>query len=151
MAQKTVSAYRRRLGIQLSWHEARTSERFRQQQARRTRAFIEYTRQRWTEWRERKRHAWEKLKQELALRQDCPPPRVCEECGRAWFAAREFFHVRTRRSAGRVRVSFCRVCRLCRAGRRRERAAAHSTTSPLSGRAAAHAESQTAQLTTAGA
>jgi len=124
VAQKTVTACRRRWGIRLSWQEARSSEEFRRQQRKRAKAFVEYTRERWEQWRKRKRLVWEKLRQDLGQRADCPPPRVCQACGEQWYATREFFHVRLRRSPARVRTSYCRVCRLCRAERRRNRGAA---------------------------
>lgn len=121
LAQKTVTAYRRRLKIELSWREARSSNEFRRQQKARAAAFIKHTRERWKQWRERKRVAWERLKLELSQRSDAPPVRVCETCGEQWYATREFFHARTRRSRGGTSVSYCRVCRLCRAERRRSR------------------------------
>jgi hypothetical protein len=119
LAQKTVTAYRRRLGIQLSWREARSSDDFRRQQRKRAAAFIAHTRERWKQWRERKKLLWEKLRQQLAQRSDSPPARVCQACGEQWYAAHEFFHVRTRRSPAGVQNSYCRICRLCRAERRR--------------------------------
>lgn len=119
LAQKTVTAYRRRLRIQLSWREARSSDEYRRQQRRRAAAFVEHTRERWRHWREHKKLAWEKLRQQMSQRLDGPPARVCQACGEQWYAAREFFHVRTRRSPAGVKTSYCRICRLCRAERRR--------------------------------
>jgi hypothetical protein len=118
LAQKTVTAYRRRLGIRLSWREARSSEEFRRQQRKRATAFVAHTRERWRQWRERRRLAWEKLRREMAQRPDCPPARTCQACGEQWYAAREFFHVRTRRSPVGVKIGYCRICRICRAERR---------------------------------
>jgi hypothetical protein len=126
LAQKTVTAYRRRLGIQLSWGEARCSDDYRRQQRKRAAAFIAHTRARWRQWRERRKLDWEKLRRELARRPDCPPVRVCQCCGEQWYAAREFFHMRTRRTPRGVKVSYCRICRLCRAERRRNPAVAHA-------------------------
>jgi len=120
LAQKTVTAYRRRLGIQLSWREARSSDDFRRQQRKRAAEFVAHTRERWRHWREHKQRQWEKLRQQLSARPDAPPARVCQSCGEQWYATREFFHVRTRRSATGVKISYCRVCRLCRAEQRRK-------------------------------
>jgi hypothetical protein len=125
LAQKTVTAYRRRLGLQLSWNEARSSDEFRRQQRKRAAAFVAHTRERWRHWRERKRAEWDRLRQELAARPDRPPVRTCQCCGEQWFAAREFFHIRTRRSIGGDKISYCRICRLCRAERRRNPSAMH--------------------------
>jgi hypothetical protein len=130
LAQKTVTAYRRRLGVKMSWWDARSSEEFRRQQQKRAAAFVTHTRERWNRWREHKRTAWEKLKLEMAQRSDCPPARACKACGKQWFAAREFFHVRMRRSSGGMKVSYCRVCRLCRAEQRRKREAGGTSISP---------------------
>jgi hypothetical protein len=124
VAQKTVAAYRRRLGIELSWEQARSSEEFRRKQHKRAEAFIKYTRERWRQWRERRRLAWEKLKRDFAQRPDRPPARICRECGGHWYASREFYHMRVRRLPDRVRINYCRVCRLCRAERRRDQASA---------------------------
>src|ERR1700691_130419 len=118
IAQKTVTAYRRRLGIQLSWMEARSSDEFLRQQHKRAAAFVAYTRERWKQWRERKKLHWEKLRQQLAQRPDCPPERVCHSCDGQWFATREFFHVRRRSTPAGMKISYCRTCRLCRAERR---------------------------------
>lgn len=130
LAQKTVTAYRRRLGIKLSWREARSSEEFQRQQQKRAQAFVAHTRERWKQWRERKKIAWEKLRHEMAQRPEAPPVRVCQTCGERWYATREFFHVRVRSSLGGTKTSYCRVCRLCRAERRRGRTAPGVTTSP---------------------
>jgi len=124
LAQKTVTAYRRRLGIRLSWREGRSSDEYRRQQRKRAAAFVAHTRERWKQWRERKRLLWEKLRQQLAQDPERPPARVCQACGEAWYATREFFHVRMRRSPAGVRISYCRICRLCHAERRRNQAAA---------------------------
>ncbi len=129
LAQKTVTAYRRRLGIQLSWEEARSSEDFRRQQSKRAAAFVAHTRERWSHWRERKKIEWEKLRQQLSQRHDCPPARHCQACGEQWYASREFFHVRTRHSPSGLKTSYCRICRLCRAERRRN--AAPAETAPI--------------------
>jgi hypothetical protein len=127
VAQKTVTAYRRRLGIRLSWDEARSSEAFRIEQQKRAEAFVEHTRKRWKEWRERKRALWEKLRREFAQQTEHPPVRVCQACGEELYATREFFHMRQRRLPDRVKVSYSRVCRLCRAERRRKHTEAPAT------------------------
>lgn len=124
LAQKTVTAYRRRLGVRLSWREARSSDDFRRQQHLRAAAFVAHTRERWKRWRERKKLAWEQLRRQLAQRPDGPPARTCQCCGQQWYATREFFHLRARRSPAGVKISYCRICRLCRAGRRRNPTAA---------------------------
>jgi len=124
VAQKTVTAHRRRVGIRLSWEEARTSQRFKRQQRRRAEEFVASTRARWNLWREQRRRTWENLKRQLSERPDCPPERVCQCCGEQWYAMREFYHVRVRRRTDGVKISYCRVCRICRAAHRRDRSEA---------------------------
>ncbi len=142
VAQKTVTAYRRRLGIRLSWEEARSSEEFKIQQRKRAEAFVEHTRERWKEWRERKKALWDKLKHDYAEHPERPPVRVCQACGDQLYATRDFFHVRLRRLPDRVKLSYSRVCRLCRAERRRNRntVALPATADAKAYEAAAHRE-----------
>ena len=65
VAQKTVNAYRRRLGIALSWQQARASQEYRERQQLRVRDFIALTRKRWCAWREERTAALERRKQEF--------------------------------------------------------------------------------------
>jgi hypothetical protein len=126
IAQKTVTAYRRGLGIRLSWEEARASEEFQRQQRKSAASLERHTRERWRQWRERKRHSWEKLREELRRGGHNIPPRICEVCGEQWYATREFYHVRMRRGADGITIGYCRTCRLCRAEQRRGRAKANA-------------------------
>ena len=55
ISPKTVTAYRRRLKLQLSWHEARSSERYRQRMEELRRVFVHRLRTRWKKWRVERR------------------------------------------------------------------------------------------------
>jgi len=121
VAQKTVNAYRRRLGIPLSWQQARASQEYRESQQLRARDFIAHTRKRWHAWREERTGALERRKQEFEQRAAPPPTRICAVCGQQWFATKEFYHVQTRQVGKRLKVTVSRTCRLCRSQQRRQR------------------------------
>jgi hypothetical protein len=121
VAQKTVNAYRRRLGVPLSWQEARASQEYRERQQLRARDFIAQTNQRWRAWREERIAALERRKQEFERRAAPPPTRICAVCGQNWFATKDFYYVQTRRVGKRLKVTVSRTCRLCRSQQRRQR------------------------------
>jgi len=118
LAEQTINTYRRRLGIQLSWHEARSSEEFAMKQKQRTRIFSLELHRRWAEWRSRLEKRLRTLKANLEHSASPPPTRDCRICGAHWFATREFFAVT--KKAGRIRSgsSMSQTCRLCHSVRR---------------------------------
>jgi len=119
IAQKTVNGYRRRLGIPLSWQEARLSEDYQDRRRRLAKKAVRQMRERWREWRERRKQHLEALKQELELLPAPPARRVCEVCQQPWFATKEFYYVQTRNMGKRKKVTMSRTCRLCRSDQRR--------------------------------
>jgi len=121
VAQKTVNAYRRQLGIALSWQQARDSQEYRECQQSRARDFIAHTRKRWSVWREERTATLERRKQEFEQSAAPPPTRICAVCGQLWFATNDFYHVQTRHVGKRLRVTISRTCRLCLLQRRRQR------------------------------
>jgi hypothetical protein len=126
MAQKTVNAYRRRLGIALFWQQARASQEYRERQQLRARDFIAHTRKRWRAWREERTGTLERRKQEFERLAVPPPTRICAVCGQQWFATKDFYHVHTRRLGKRLKVTVSRTCRLCRSQQRRQRNIGHN-------------------------
>jgi len=119
LSQKTVNGYRRRLGIFLSWQEARSSEDYRQRRDRLALEFARQTRARWRQWRLRTKRELQELRDEME-RSSCPTERrPCLVCHEQWFATRDFYHVQRRRGKG---VSMSRTCRLCRSEQRRAKA-----------------------------
>ena len=122
IAQKTVNGYRRRLGIPLSWQEARSSEDYQQRREILARKFVRQMRERWRQWRLRTKRKLVELRDEMD-RCPCPPARrTCLVCQEPWFATKDFYHVQHRKQGKRVKVSMSRTCRLCRSGQRRARA-----------------------------
>jgi hypothetical protein len=116
LAQKTVTAYRRRLGVSLSWEEARSSEDYQLNQGKRARAFSAQLYTRWAEWRIKREQRLRALK--AALQQSPMPPasRTCCACGEQWFATKEFFNI-TRKRSGTFSMSH--TCLLCRSAKQR--------------------------------
>jgi hypothetical protein len=121
LAAQTVNGMRRRLGVALSWKEARASEAYRVGQERRARLFANQLHHRWLEWRVRREQRFRAAQSQLAQSPGAPPPRICVVCGERWFATRYFFHMQTRQRDRAVKTSMSRTCRLCRAAQRRER------------------------------
>jgi DNA-binding CsgD family transcriptional regulator len=119
IAQKTVNGYRRRLGVTLSWQEARSSQEYQGKRERLARRFVRQMRERWRKWREQRRQTLENLRQELELLPSPPATRVCQVCQEQWFATREFYYVQTRKRGTRETIAMSRTCRLCRSDQRR--------------------------------
>jgi hypothetical protein len=117
LAQKTVTAYRRRLGVPLSWKEARSSQDYQVNQQKRGRAFSEHLHARWAEWRVKREQRLRALKAALQQSPNPPPLRTCCVCGEQWFATKEFFYLSSKR--GRTAFSMSRTCRPCRSEKRR--------------------------------
>ena len=74
LAQKTITTYRRRLGVPLSWDEARSSPDYRRNQQKRAREFTEQLHTRWAEWRASQQQRLRALKTDLE-RSPMPRPR----------------------------------------------------------------------------
>jgi hypothetical protein len=119
IAQQTVNGYRRRLGIPLSWQQARSSKEYQDRRNRLARRAVREMRERWREWRERRRESLENLRQEMELL-PCPPARrFCQVCRKPWFATKDFYYVQTRKRGQGKKITMSRTCRLCRSDQRR--------------------------------
>jgi hypothetical protein len=116
LAQQTVTAYRRRLGVLLSWNEARSSQEYQVNQQQRGRAFSEQLYVRWAGWRVQREQRLQALKATLEKSPNPPRGRTCCACGEHWFATKDFFYV-TRKRSGTFSMS--QTCRLCRSAKRR--------------------------------
>ena len=119
IAQKTVNGYRRRLGIALSWQQARSSQEYQDKRERLARRFARQMRERWRQWREKRHQTLETLRDEFELLPAPPATRVCQVCHRQWFAMKAFYHVQTRKRGKREKITMSRTCRLCRSDQRR--------------------------------
>jgi hypothetical protein len=121
IAQQTTNGYRRRLGIALSWQQARSSEEYQDRREQLARRFARRMRERWREWRMRREQTLEDLKQEMEHRPSPPLRRTCQICHQQWFATKEFYYVQIRPVGKRVKRTVSRTCRLCRSVQRRQK------------------------------
>ena len=126
ISPKTVTAYRRRLKLQLSWHEARSSERYRQRMEEFRRVFVRRLRTRWKEWRVKRRRRLINLQWRMKGQGISFPTRRCVICGESWLELKEFFPVTKRRRNETVTYTMSLTCRACRAEGKRKRSTAHA-------------------------
>ena len=115
ISPQTVTAYRRRWKLQLSWHGARASASYRQRAEKLRRLFIQRTRARWTEWRSKRREALKNLQWQMRRDRHLDGLRQCIHCGEEWLAVKEFFALTKRRRGGAVTYTMSLTCRACRA------------------------------------
>ena len=118
LAPSTVTAYRRRLNLQLSWHEARDSEDYRHRQVRIREAIRKKNRARWAKWRAGRRRALRQLERQLKRSGASDLDRQCVRCQEHWLATREFFALTKRTRRGNTVYTMSLACRACRAAGR---------------------------------
>ena len=118
ISPKTVTAYRRRLKLQLSWQEARDSEHYRRRMKKLHRVFVRQTRAHWREWRAHRREALENLRWRMEQRGVRCTTRQCIGCGENWFELGEFFALTKRYRRDIITHTMSRTCRACRAERK---------------------------------
>jgi hypothetical protein len=117
LAAKTIAAYRRRVGVPLTWNEARSSEEYQLEQRNRGRAFSKQLHARWAEWRDKREQRLRHVRASLERSPNPPPLRRCCACGEQWFATEDFFYVTRKRDGASFSMS--QTCRLCRSAKRR--------------------------------
>ncbi len=115
ISPKTVTAYRRRLKLQLSWHAARASAQYRQRAEKLRHIVIERNQARWTKWRATRREVLKRLQWQMRRDRQRHESRHCVRCGESWFAVKEFFALTKRSRRGVVAYTMSRTCRACRA------------------------------------
>ena len=118
ISQKTVTAYRRRLKLQLSWQEARNSERYKRRMEELRRVISGQTRARWEKWRADRRGTLKNLQWRMKGEGTNCATRRCVNCAESWLAVREFFLVAKRLRRGTVNYTMSQTCCACRAKRR---------------------------------
>ena len=118
ISPKTVTAYRRRMKLELSWYGARDSERYRRRMKELHQLFIQQTRTHWRKWRAQRRQALENVRGRMEQRGVRCATRQCIGCGENWFATGEFFALTKRRRGGIITHTMSRTCRACRAERK---------------------------------
>ena len=121
VSPKTVTGYRRRLKLQLSWHEARNSERWRRRMEELRRLFIRRLRTRWKDWRVQRRRRLKNLQWRMKGQRISSPTRRCVICGESWLELKEFFPVTKRHRRETVTYAMSLTCRACRAERKGKR------------------------------
>lgn len=121
LAAKTINAWRRRLGIQISWQQARDSDAYRQRQQEVTVAFVKKTKERWEKYRQEKIKSFQRALNHLASLKNPPQQKSCAKCGSVLYKDPCFFYVQRRTRQGRKVEHLTNVCKLCRSEQRRKR------------------------------
>jgi len=114
ISAKVVNFHRRKLGVPLSWHDARALSSTEEKRQRIAEAKRKHLVQRWAEYRARKIETLLEFQQRLERRRCQAPTRTCRACAYQWFALPQFFPVQRRRLANRVKVSMAQTCRICK-------------------------------------
>ena len=123
ISPKTVTTYRRRLNLRLSWHEARSSEGYTRLMESVRRAIRQKNRARWQRWRAARRLGLEQLQGLMERKRWNHQKRACMRCGTVWFATGKFFRMAKRHRGGNVRFTMARTCLACQAEAARQESA----------------------------
>ena len=115
LVPSTITAYRRRLNLQLSWREARDSADHRRRQARARKMISKKNRARWAKWRAGRRRALRQLERQLKRGGESGPERQCVRCEEHWLERKEFYALTKRTRRGGTAYTISRTCRACRA------------------------------------
>ena len=120
VSMKVVHFHRRKLGIALSWHEARALSTTPEKRERNAAIVRQHLKGRWATYRAKKIGTLLEYQHRLE-RGQCPAPmRTCRSCACQWFALSTFFAVQRRRLPHRVKVSMAQTCRICKMKLRQE-------------------------------
>jgi hypothetical protein len=111
---KVVNFHRRKLGVSLSWHEARALSSTEEKRQRIADAKRKRLKERWAKYRAKKIDSLLEFQQRLERRKCKAPIRTCRACAYPWFALPQFFSLQRRRLPNRVKVSMARTCRICK-------------------------------------
>ena len=113
ISMKVVNFHRRKLGVPLSWHEARALSSTEEKRQRVAEAKCKHLRERWAVYRAKKIETLLEFQQRLERRNYPAPIRTCQACGYPWFALPQFFPLQRRNLPNRVELSMARTCRIC--------------------------------------
>jgi hypothetical protein len=114
ISMNVANSHRRKLGVSLSWHEARALSTTEEKRQRVAEAKRKHLRERWAVYRTRKIEALLEFQQRLERRNYRGPIRTCRACGYPWFALPQFFPLQRRNMPDRVKVSMAQTCRICK-------------------------------------
>lgn len=114
IARSTVNFYRRKFGVSLSWHEARTVSSTVEKRQRLNEIRRAHLKRRWTRYRTEQIKRLLSLQQRLKRRGCQARTRVCKSCACEWFALPVFFPTHTDKRKRGARISMSRTCRICK-------------------------------------
>jgi len=114
ISMKVVNSNRRKLGVSLSWQEARALSSTEEKRQRVAEAKRKHLNERWAKYRAKKIETLLEFQQRLERRNYRAPIRTCRACGYPWFALGRFFSVQRRKLPNRVKVSMSQTCRICK-------------------------------------
>ena len=128
ISMKVVNSHRRKIGVALSWHEARALSSTEEKRQRVAEAKRKHLKERWAIYRAKKIGALLEFQQRLERRNYRAPIRTCRACGYPWFALPQFFSLQRRNLPNRVKVSMVQTCRICKMKLKQETKAEESAT-----------------------
>jgi hypothetical protein len=114
ISMNVVNSHRRKLGVSLSWHEARVLSSTEEKRQRVAEAKRKHLNERWANYRAKKIETLLEFQQRLEHRNYRGPIRACRACGYPWFALPQFFSLQRRNLPNRVKVSMAKTCRICK-------------------------------------
>lgn len=119
---KQVHYYRRKLGVALSWHDARNTTDYRARKGEIRNKNSARMKAVWASRRKARRAQFENEAAKLTAQRTSLHPRICNKCNGIWYASALFYHAMSKRTKdGLVKKLFYRVCRLCRSATRQKK------------------------------
>ena len=114
VSRSQLNSYRRRLQLQLSWHEARAVSMADAERAHLSELKRRQMHARWAVYREQTTKRLLDLQHRMERQVHRAPIRVCRSCAYPWFALPTFFAVHRKKQHHRVKVSMAQTCRVCK-------------------------------------
>jgi hypothetical protein len=128
ISMKVVNFQRHKIGVALSWHEARALSSTEEKRQRVGEAGRKHLKERWATYRAKKIEALLEFQQRLERRNCRVPIRTCLACGYPWYELPQFFQLQRRNLPNRVKVSMAQTCRICKMKLKQEVKAEESAT-----------------------
>ena len=128
ISMRVVHFHRRKLGVSLSWHEARALSSTEEKRQRVAEAKRKHLNERWAKYRAQKIETLLEFQHRLERTNYRAPIRTCRACAYPWFALPQFFSIQRRKLPNRVKVSMAQTCRICKMKLKQEAKAEESAT-----------------------
>jgi DNA-binding CsgD family transcriptional regulator len=128
ISMKVVNFHRRKVGVPLTWHEARALSSTEEKLQRIAEARRKHLRQRWARYRAKKIETLLEFQQRLQRQNYRASIRTCRACGFQWFALPQFYPLQRRKLLNRVKISMAQTCRICKMKLKEETKAEESAT-----------------------